>query len=506
MFFPFPFFRKPTESEPLEELLKKNSDLDELEFYALELTAWKTSPERREQLDGDRYYNGEHDIKTRIRTAIGPDGKPVEVPTLPNNRIVDNQYAKHVDQKKNYLLGKPVTFKCKNTEYVDRLNKILGKKFMRTLKNAGTEALNGAVSWLYPYYDETGELTFRVFPGYEIKPYWTDSTHTKVERALRLYPVEIYIGDTKRIIEKVDVFKLTGVTTYIFDNGRLFPDPASAPDSYVTVTTGKGKEEKYNWDRLPLIPIKYNAKEIPMIRRAKALQDAINLLTSDFVNNMQEDVGSSVLVLHNYDGEDLGTFRKNLMTYRAIKVRSVEGSDGGVDSLQIEVNAENYRTVLELLKKALIENVRSYDAKDDRLGNNPNQMNIQSMYADIDLDANDMETELQAAFEDILWFVNVHLANTGQGNYMNEDVEVIFNRDILINESEAIDNCSKSVGIISDETIVSMHPWTTDPAEELERVKKQKEEQLEQQDPYRAAFENGKGNSPPDKGGGVNAE
>ena len=42
-------------------------------------------------------------------------------------------------------------------------------------------------------------------------------------------------------------------------------------------------------------------------------------------------------------------------------------------------------------------------------------MNIQSMYSDIDLDANDMETELQAAFEDILWFVNVYLLNIGGG-------------------------------------------------------------------------------------------
>ena len=51
-----------------------------------------------------------------------------------------------------------------------------------------------------------------------------------------------------------------------------------------------------------------------------------------------------------------------------------------------------------------------YDAKDDRLSGNPNQMNIQSMYSDIDLDANDMETEFQAAFEEILWFA-VHGSN-----------------------------------------------------------------------------------------------
>ena len=138
-------------------------------------------------------------------------------------------------------------------------------------------------------------------------------------------------------------------------------------------------------------------------------------------------------------------------------MRTFEGKDGGVDSLQIEVNAETYKTVLDLLKKALIENLRSYDAKDDRLSGNPNQMNIQSMYSDIDLDANAMETELQAAFEDLFWFVNTYLASIGEGDYGDEEISVIFNRDILINESEAIDNCAKSAGIISDDTIVAMH-------------------------------------------------
>jgi len=285
----------------------------------------------------------------------------------------------------------------------------------------------------------------------------------------------------------VDIFKPSGVSTYIFENGELRPDPDSTPQSYVTVSTPDGKGAAFNWERFPLIAIKYNAKEIPLIRRGRSLQDAINLLQSDFVNSMEEDVRNTVLVLKNYDGQDLGEFRRNLTTYGAIKVRTVEGTDGGVDSLEINVNADNYKTVLELLKKALIENLRSYDAKDDRLSGNPNQMNIQSMYSDIDLDANAMETELQAAFEEILWFVNTHLANTGRGSFEGEDITVIFNRDILINESEAIDNCSKSVGIISDETIVAMHPWVDDPAAELDRLEKQKAEA--ESDAYRQAFE-----------------
>lgn len=202
---------------------------------------------------------------------------------------------------------------------------------------------------------------------------------------------------------------------------------------------------------------------------------------------MEENVHNTVIVLHNYDGENLGEFRRNLATYGAVKVRSVDGVNGDVKTLEIIVNAENYKTVMKLLKESIIENARGYDAKDERLSGTPNQMNIQSMYSDIDLDANGMETEFQAAFEDLMFFVNAHLANTGAGNFMGEPVKVIFNRDILINESEAINNCGKSQGIISKETIVKQHPWVDDPVKELERIESEKAEQAQMNDEYSAA-------------------
>lgn len=199
-----------------------------------------------------------------------------------------------------------------------------------------------------------------------------------------------------------------------------------------------------------------------------------------------------ILVIRNYDGEDLGRFRYNLATYGAIKVRSYENTEGGVDTLTLEVNSENFKTLLALLKDSIIENARGYDAKDERMSSNPNQLNLRSMYSDIDLDANGIELEFQAAMEELLWFVNKHLANTGKGSYEGAEVKVIFDRDILINETEAINNCKASVGILSNETIVKMHPWVSNPEEELKRLKKEKEEETAA-DPYRAAFENNRG-------------
>ncbi|MCH5186822.1 MAG: phage portal protein [Oscillospiraceae bacterium] len=456
--------------------------MDEKKFFALEIREWENSKARMEMLDGERYYSGDHDILKRIRTAIGNDGKPEEVKHLPNTRLVDNLYAKHVDQKKNYLLGKPVTFESKNKEYAAKVSKILGRKFMRTLKNAGLAALNTGIAWLYPYYDDN-ELKWRLFSGSEILPFWRDEAHTEIDCAVRLYDVEEYVGTEKKVVRKAEIFTSDGIYTYTYENGTLIPDEGSSYHPYIETVNTEGSAEGYNWEKIPLIPIKYNAKEIPLIRRARSLQDAINLLRSDFANNMQENKYNTILVVKNYDGTDPGEFRHNLLTYGMVKIRTTDGVDGGVDTLAIEVNAENYKTVLDMLKTALIENMRSFDGKDERLNGSPNQMNIQSMYSDIDLDANDTETELQAAFEEILWFVNQYLANSGQGDYDGEEINVIFNRDVLINEGEAIDNCQKSAGLISDETIVSQHPWVNDPAGELERLKKQKEEE-QQYNPF----------------------
>lgn len=116
---------------------------------------------------------------------------------------------------------------------------------------------------------------------------------------------------------------------------------------------------------VPFIPFKYNNKEIPLIKKVKSLQDGINTMFSDFENNMQEDARNTILIIKNYDGTNLAEFRHNLSTYGAVKVRTVDGSDGGVDALQVQVNAENYKTIIEMFKKALIENTMGYDAKNE---------------------------------------------------------------------------------------------------------------------------------------------
>ncbi|MFJ8064893.1 phage portal protein [Psychrobacillus sp. NPDC096426] len=483
----FPFQGAGTDTEELIDIITTGAQsiISNITLLEREITKFKSSQKREWMIRGEQYYEGEQDILTRKRKVIGKGGRLEIAENLPNNQILDNQYAKLVDQKVNYQLGKPLTLETDNQAYLDLLQRIFNKRFHRTLRNLGLDALNGGIAWLYPYYNDQGEFTFKRFPNSEILPFWKDAEHTVLDSAVRMYTETGYEGEKEVLYEKVEVYTVSGVRCYVWFNGRLVDDVEKPSISYLSVTDEDGNETLLNWQRVPLIPFKFNSKEIPLLKRVKSLQDGINIMLSDFENNMQEDARSTILILHNYDGQNLGEFRKNLSQYGAVKVRSADGSKGGVESLQIEVNADNYKAILAFFKKALIENGRGYDAKDERMANNPNQMNIQSMYSDIDLDANGIETEFQASFEDLLWFVNVHLANTGQGDYENETVNVIFNRDVLINETESINNAINSLPILSLETIVAQHPWTSDTQLELDRIKKEKENEI---DDYKKAF------------------
>ncbi len=460
-------------------------DVSDKRYIEFKLSAWKGSKERFDQITGEKYYKGLHDIIKRKRQAIGKDGKLGDVDNLPNNRIIDNQFAKMVDQKKNYLLGQPIVFNSENKQYNEALQTVFNKEFSRTIKNVGLDTLTGGIAWLHPYYDEEGNFKFKKFPAYEILPFWGDKAHTKLKLAVRYYVEEKPNSLNNDIIEKVEVYTPMGIYYYELINNTLFPDPKTPHRDYLTVESEEG-ELAYNWTRVPLIPFKINSFEIPLIMRCKSIQDAINTIMSDFVNCMEENAGgSSILVLENYDGENLGEFREKLSKLRAIKVRSTDSQRGDVRKLEIEVNATNYESVLKALKRQLIENCRGFDAKDERMANNPNQMNIQSAYGDLDIDAHDMEAEFEAAFDVLLWFVDQHLANVGVGNFENDEVEVQFNRNTLVNQTEVMQMLTRAGVRIPNEILLEQVPFI----DNLERAKELlEEEEQKQMDVYGGAL------------------
>lgn len=465
-------------TEEYIRIIEAGAPLNLEEIIQLEISNFKTSEEYKEMQVGEKYYRGEHDILERKRMSIGESGNMVEDKKLSNRKLLHTFSRKLTDQKTNYLLSKPPSVQTKNAAYATILSDmLLDKNFLRRLKNVGKDAITNGRAWVFVYYNEEGVLSFKRIPPREVIPIWKDAEHTELEAVIRFYEVDYYEGRMKYRITKVEYWTTSGVRRYVMGlpgKAAFIPDPDNLSTSHFSVLMKEGEEpDELNWSRIPFICFKYNSDELPLIKFLKALVDDYDLHRSDSSNNIG-DLPNQILKIKNFGGEDLGEFRHNMNYFKAVLI---EG-DGDVNSLSMDLNSEAVQKHTDQLRKDIYEFGRGVDTQSEKFGNSPSGIALKFLFADLDLDANGIETEFQAAIDNLIWFIDTDIFNRSGGaeDYADEAVDFIFNRDILINETEAVTNSKDSVGVISEETIIANHPWVTDARAEMKRIEKERKE------------------------------
>lgn len=482
----------PTEQDRINQIILRGARMSRVtieDIIKIKVAEWLTSDRRDAMLRGERYYHNRTDIQK----------KRVENERHSNAKLEHGFYRKLVDQKTGYLLSKPFSIKTDNAAYAELLNRLFGKAFLRLLKNMGKESVNKGIGWLYAYIDGNGALMFKKIPSHEVIPLWADADHTLLDMVIRVYEIDVYEGREKKTETKVEYYGKNGIRHYIYKNGGLIPDVeageastyfqsdmvkadgkdskvgkvgnigdgsngANGDDGNSSNAGSDGQPQAFNWTEIPFIAFKYNEEEQPLIDIIKSLVDDYNLQASTNAD-LLADIPLFIYIIKNYGGADLKEFLNDLRDARAVKVRD----DGGVDKLTAEPTTDALRAHLEAERRAIYEFGRGVDTQSDSLGN-ASGVALKFRYADLDMDANNMDTEFQASFEKLLWFVNQYFILTGQGDFTGETVGIVFNRDIIISESDVINDCQTSKGVISDKTIMENHPWVDDVEIEIKRI------------------------------------
>lgn len=438
------------------------------EVLAQELKDWKASQTYQSMLTGESYYLDKMDIRTTKTQAI--DWK--------SNLKLEHGFAKKlVNQKVGYLLSKEPTIATEDEQYAEELKVVFNRKFLKTLKNIGKEAINKGKAYMYVYFDDESNLAFKKLPSQQIIPFWKDSEHTEVTSFIYFYSETIYENRIKKVVEKLEYHHDKGVDYFIFDGAKLVPDDMAglSVEHHFIIN-----EEPFWWSRIPLIPFKYNEEEQPLIDSIKSLIDNYNLQASTN-SDLLADLPQIIWKLINYGGVDLEEFLSDLNKYKTVKT-----DDGGdVGTIQTTPETDATEKELERGRKSIYEFGRGVDTTDSNLGN-ASGVALRYRYSDLDMDCNTLETEFQSSLEHLMWFVNQYLDIKGLGDFTEETVDFIFNRDIIISESEVITDAKNSVGILDDKTIRENHPWYTDDVED--RLKKQKLEEQKALDEYANTF------------------
>lgn len=430
------------------------------------LNDYRSSKDYEEIVTSYEYYNNKQEILYKKRLGIGEvKGTREVIENLPNNKIMRNQYAVLVDQKKNYLLTRPIGVSSENKSYQEKLQEeLFDFKFHKLIKSVGRDSLLANMGYIYPYIDKEGNFKLMKFDPLEIIPIWEDKLHTWLQGFIRFYKTVDYEDHETEIVE---YYHMWGIDRYEEVNGELV---LREQEPYFMIG-----DEIGNWGRIPLIYFRMDEQEQPLLNRVKALQDAINSILSRFMDTMDEDSRNTILVLKNIGGhneQDLKRIRREINRSGIIAFSSnPQTGNADVSTLSVDIDITNYETVLEILIRSLIEVGRGVDTNSELFQKAVNQMTIQSLYTNIDLDANEMETEYKVSLDILLYFYNYYKG------YDHQDVKFTFDRNILINETATIENAQRSIGVISNRTIMRNHPWVEDLAEEEKQVAKEMKEE-----------------------------
>lgn len=444
-----------------------NNDINLLtkeELIKIYIDEFNASKERKLMIKGEKYYMVENDILKREMVRYENE-RPVRDETKANHRLAHGFMHEMVEDKINYLLTKPYTLSCDDETYLKVVESTLGKRFQKKLSQLGTETSNKGIAWLHNYIDANGKFKIIKIPSEQCIPLWEDNDHDELQALIRYYDVEVYEGKEKKYITKIEYWTPDNVEYYVNQDGQVIIDAEMYLDDENNYEGHfKVNNEAYSWERVPFVPFKNNDYELPDLQFVKTLVDDYDLTRSD-VSNLLDEIKDIIYALYGYGGEDLSEFMRDLSYYKAVKMEE----DGRIDKVEHTISIDAAEKHYQQLKKDVNAFGGGVDKDSDKLGNSPSGIALKFLYSGLDMKCNAMEDNFKWGFEQLLYFVNMYLQVTNQAT-SDKEIQIVFNRDIAINESQAITDCQQSMGVISNQTIIENHPWTKSYEDEKKKI------------------------------------
>lgn len=416
-----------------------------------------------------RYYEGKNDITLNGKKPQDCDNDCPNPLRHADNRIAFNFHGLLVDQKASYLFTSPPLFDTKDDEMNQIIAGVLGDGYAKKAKQLCVEASNTGVGWVHYWSDPVDGFKWGVIPSEQIFPIFTNFIDKKLEAVLRMYADVDDDGQEWHIYEiwntvECQVFRRRGE---IFEVANRFSMNVGGADEPTNVY-------RHNMGVVPFIDFPNNDRSCGDLDKIKGLIDAYDKTYSGFMNDL-EDVQEVIFILTNYGGENLREFMSDLKYYKAIKTENNgDGDKSGISTLTIEIPVEARDKMLELTRKAIFDMGQGVDPQQQGI-DHTSGVAMKFLYSLLELKAGLMETEFKLSFGTLVRAICRHYGHeVGQ-------ITQTWTRTAIRNDSELVDMCAKSAGVISKKTILVNHPFVENAEDEQAQIDEEKGD-----DPYSA--------------------
>lgn len=444
------------------------------------INEFEGSEKRRKMKLGHDYYESENTkIMERKMYIYTQDDKEtaclIEDVYKSNNKLPAAYLKILIDQKVDYSLGKPISFKTKQDK---QLKQILEDNIQNTIKKIAKSASKKAIGWGYVYIDKASNFKLKKIKPEQIIPIYSIDNEDEIEIIIRYYSIKI-IDNEKNLVEsnRVEVWDKEKVTFYqenkqtseyiLIDEEAFGVNPRYHMSEETRYGETTASVEGKGWGKVPFIPLHNNDEENYDLQQTKNYIDVMDFVQSDFANNL-EDFQDIYWILKGYNGENLGKFTEEVKRYKALKV----SEDGEARAETINIPYEARIAEINNLEDKIYKFGRGVNTSEVGAGNLTNVV-IKSRYASLDLKASEFEQETKEFIINLMYFVNKYaeMHNITQ----IEIEEIIFNRSLIINEIELLGANAGQQGKISEETRLGNHIWISNAEEEMKKIEAETE-------------------------------
>lgn len=353
---------------------------------------------------GERYYNGDHDIRHYRMFYFNADGELTEDKARANVKIPHPFFKELVEQTTQYMLSSHgFVFSDVpelQTELDARFN--YNDDFNSELAETITDCQTKGFSYMYALKDSNDQLKFICADSIgvvEVEGRFADDGKEHV-----IYWYVDRIDKEGHKIKKVMDWDDEQVYYYVqSDEGEIEIDTDAKinPRPHILYTLD-GDERTYvdSFGFVPFFRLDNNKKQFSDLRVVKDLIDDYDIMASSLSNNLI-DFDHPIYAVKGFEGDNLDELQQNLKTKKMIGV----GEGGGIEVHTVDVPYEARKTKLELDEKNIYRFGMGLNMSGLRDTSATTNIAIKAMYSLLDLKCKRMERSIKRFLRKIVGVV-----------------------------------------------------------------------------------------------------
>ena len=392
----------------------------------------------------ENYYNANNAIKNRVMSD----------PSKPNNKIA-NAYASYItDTLVGYFIGEPITYTANDNVLIQDLNMILeyNDEADENAELAKNASIYGVAYEMLYLSEEDKMIRFKSLNPKEVIPIFDKTVEQNLLAVMRYYEDYDYVEDnTYTIVEVIDSIM---VRRYKLDTGLSLLE-----------------EYPHYFSMVPVAIFKNNEDETGDFEQVINLIDAYDKMESDSLNDFEYFV-DAYLALYGFtaDAEDIAQMKEN---------RVLLMDEGTSAEWLIKQTSDAY---VENMKNRLDKDIHKFakcpNMSDEEFASNASGIAIKFKLLGTENLVSIKERKFKRGLQQRLELMSMINSVLREG-FDWRAIDIVFTRNIPSNDTDIANMVNTLKDIVSEETLLAQIPFIEDVQTELEKLKKEREENKE---------------------------